>query len=213
MKNKVNFSFDEFHLIRKNMLKENTCDHVYFQTNSSVLISAPHGVSQLRLGRLKSAEIGTISTAVIMANATNSNVIIKTKNNDDDANFDSDCEYRTRIDEAIKTQNIKYLIDFHGLAKYRPCDINIGINFGQNVAKNVELFNSLKNALETEGFVVSIDEPFDAGPRTIAGFFAKKYSIWSVQIEINCSITNKRKNIAKCNKLLNTLIDWLERNY
>lgn len=213
MKNKVKFSFDEFQNIRKNLLKENTANHIYFQTNSSVLISAPHGVTQLRLGKIKHAELGTIPTAVIMANATNANLIIKTKNNNDDANFDNDCEYRVRIDEAIRTQNIKYLIDFHGLAKHRTCDINIGINFGQNISKNIQMFNSLKNALESDDFIISIDEPFDAGPRTISGYFAKKYGIWSVQIEINCSITNERKNIIKCNKLLNTLIDWLERNY
>ena len=111
MKNKVKFSFDEFQNIRKNLLKENTANHIYFQTNSSVLISAPHGVTQLRLGKIKHAELGTIPTAVIMANATNANLIIKTKNNNDDANFDNDCEYRVRIDEAIRTQNIKYLID------------------------------------------------------------------------------------------------------
>lgn len=213
MKKQIKFSYDEFHNIRKNMLKENTSDHVYFQTNSSVLISAPHGVSQLRLGKLKPAEIGTIQTACIFAKETNSNFIAKTKNNNDDANFDENCAYRKRIAEAIETQKIKYLIDIHGLAKHRPCDINIGINFGQNVSKNEKLLISLKNALETANFVVSIDEPFDAGPRTISGYFAKNFGIWSVQIEINCAITNERQNNAKCNLLLNTLIDWLNRNY
>ncbi len=213
MKNYVNFKFAELTNTRKEILKNNSDDHVYFQTNSSILISAPHGVSQVRLGKLKVAEIGTIPIATAVANQMKTNLIIKTKNNDDDANFVEDCPYRQTIANAIKSQNIKYLIDFHGLAKKRPCDINIGINFGQNTKQNQKMFLSLKNALESQNFIVSIDEPFCAGPRTIAGFFAKEFNIWSVQIEINCAITNEPANIDKCNKLINTLIDWLERNY
>ena len=124
-----------------------------------------------------------------------------------------ECEYRNRIKTAISTQNIKYLIDFHGLAKRRPCDINLGINFGQNICRNEKLFNSLKNALEHSGFSVSVDEPFCAGPKTIAGSIAKQFNIWSIQIEINCAITNEPKNIDRCNLLINTIINWLERNY
>lgn len=214
MKKQINVSFKTFSKIRKDLLLsygEN--DHFFKQTNSSVLISAPHGVPQIRLGKFKVAEIGTIPVASIFAENTNSNLLIKTKNNNDDANYDADCQYRKQIENILKTQNIKYLIDIHGLAKFRPCDINLGSNFEQNIKQNPKLFLSLKNALESAGFSVSIDEPFCAGPQTIAGFFAKNFSIWTVQIEINCDITNNPKNIEKCNHLLNTLIDWHNRNY
>lgn len=213
MKSLVNLKFNDLAKIRNDLLKNNTNDHVYFQTNSSILISAPHGVSQVRLGKLKVAEIGTVPVAIMVAKHTNANLIVKTKNNDDDANFVDNCEYRERIKTAITTQNIKYLIDFHGLAKRRPCDINLGINFGQNIKQNEKLFNSLKNALEKSGFSVSVDEPFCAGPKTIAGSIAKQFNIWSIQIEMNCAITNEPKNIERCNLLINTIINWLERNY
>ena len=178
-----------------------------------MLISAPHGVPQTRLGKLKVAEIGTIPVATLFAQNTNSNLLIKTKNSHDDANYDTDCEYRKALENIIKNQKIKYLIDIHGLAKFRPFDINLGSNFEQNTKQNPKLLISLKNALESAGFSVSIDEPFCAGPQTIAGFFAKQYGIWSIQIEINCDITNNPKNIDKCNQLINTLIDWHNRNY
>jgi len=177
MKKKTNYSFKELSQIRKNILSENNRDHVYFQTNSSILISAPHGVSQVRLGKPKVAEIGTISLAYAVAKHTNANLIIKTRNNDDDANFVDDCEYRQQIAKAIKTQNIKYLIDVHGLAKNRPCDVNLGINFGQNIKKDEKLFNSLNNALKNSGFNVFVDIPFCAGPKTISGHFAKSHNI------------------------------------
>ena len=214
MKEIVSISFKNFQQIRKDLLSQNADkDSVFFQTNSSFLMSAPHGVGQIRLGKLKVAEIGSIPMALLLAKHTNSNLLIKTQNNADDANFDDDCEYRKTLASTIKSQNIKYLLDIHGLAKFRPCDINLGSNFEQNTKPNPKLLISLKSALETAGFTVSIDEPFCAGPRTIAGAFAKQFGIWTVQIEINCSITNNPKNIDKCNKLLNTLIDWHSRNY
>ena len=177
MKEIISTSFKNFGKLRKDLLAQNQdTDHVFFQTNSSVLISAPHGVPQVRLGKLKVAEIGTIPVAMLLAKHTNSNLLIKTQNNNDDANFDDDCEYRKALSNIIKSQNIKYLIDIHGLAKFRPCDINLGSNFGQNTKLNQKLFNSLKSALETAGFTVSIDEPFCAGcrmdgadPQRIAG--------------------------------------------
>ena len=213
MKKQQTFTFNEFHKIRKDLLKDCESDYVYFETNSSVLVSAPHGVSQVRLGKFKVAEIGTIPVAKMLASALKTNLIIKTKNNDDDANFTLDCDYRTRIENAVKTQKIKYLIDFHGMAKHRPFDINLGINFGNNIKQDEKMFSSLKNALENAGLNVSIDEPFCAGPTTIAGSFAKNFNIWTIQIEINCAITNETKNIEKCNNLVHALIDWLNRNY
>lgn len=214
MKEIVSTSFKTFTRLRKDLLAEHQdSDYVFFQTNSSFLVSAPHGVPQVRLGKLKVAEIGTIPTAMLFAQHTNSNLLIKTQNNDDDANFDDDCLYRQKLAEIIKTQHIKYLVDIHGLAKFRPYDINLGSNFGQNTKPNQKLFDSLKSALEAAGFTVSIDEPFCAGPRTIAGAFAKNFGIWTIQIEINCDITNNPKNTDKCNKLINTLIDWHTRNY
>ena len=214
MKELFNISFKEAQHLRKEFIEENSnVDHVTIQTNNSVLVSAPHAVSQCRLGKPKVAEIGTVSTALLFAKATNSNLIIKTKNNDDDANYDEDCDYRKTIANMIKTQNIKYLIDFHGLAKFRPCDINLGCNFSQNTKPNQKLFLSLKSALETAGFTVFVDEPFCAGPKTISGYFAKNFNIWTVQIEINCDITNNPKNTSKYNLLLNTLTDWFNRNY
>jgi len=214
MKSLVDVSFYEFNKLRKALLNEYAeTDHAFFETDSSILISAPHGVSQIRLGQFKRAEIGTIPLAMLIAKNTNANIIIKTQNNDDDANFYDESSYRKKIDEIIKSKHIKYLIDFHGMRKSRPCDVNLGVNFGQNIKQDIKLFDSLAAALKKSGFSVQIDQPFCAGPKTIAGSFAKKYNIWAIQLEVNCAITNEPANNQKCNLLINTIIDWLNRNY
>lgn len=213
MKELVNVSYYEYGKIRKELLEKNSDDYVFFQTNSSILISVPHGVSQIRLGMYKRAEIGTIPLGILLSENTNANLLIKTKNNDDDANFYENSSYRKKLQSIVKTQNIKYIIDLHGMKKSRESDINLGINFGQNIKKDTKLFDSLVSALNTQGFFVQIDNPFCAGPKTIAGHFSKEFNIWTIQIEINCGITNDFIQNKKCNLLINILIDWINRNY
>lgn len=61
-----------------------------------------------------------------------------------------------------------------------------------------------------EFFTTSIDNPFMGSINKISGYFAEKYKIWTLQIEINCGITNYRKGIGRYNQLLDILTEWVE---
>lgn len=205
-------SFTKINNDRKNFMKKNQhLNHVVITGNNKVLLSAPHGVSQVRLGKLKFKEVGSLATALYLQKETNSFLIAKTKNNNDDANFDEKSEYKDTIYSLIETKGIKYVIDFHGLAAKRDCDINLGIFLGKNIENNVRIFDSLNKSLQKEGFIVYIDQPFMAASHTISRSVKYKYpDLWSLQIEINCKITNNAYNIIKYNKLLRTLKHWLK---
>ena len=87
--NMKNLSFNKAKELRKDILANNkTKDFVFFAGENNILISVPHGVSQTRLGKQKVAEIGTIPLGIALAKETDSNLLVKTKNNFDDANFD-----------------------------------------------------------------------------------------------------------------------------
>jgi N-formylglutamate amidohydrolase len=101
------------------------------------------------------------------------------------------------------------LIDFHGLASNRDCDINLGTHIGKNIHNNLDLFNNLNNLLINNGFNVSIDQPFMAGKQTISGSINNEFNIWTLQIEINCAITNKKENFERYKKLLTILNNWI----
>ena len=146
-----------------------------------------------------------------LAKELRSHLIVKTKNNCDDVNFDEKSEYRDKIKYLISAVGVKYIVDIHGMKKSRDCDINLGINLGSNIKADVCLYDKLQNKLKNAGFIVSVDEPFKASSRTIAGYFAKEYDVWTIQIEINCGITNESKNNEKANLLLNTLVDVLKK--
>ena len=205
-------SFFSIHKDRKQLLSSNRdVDHVVLVGEGNVLLSAPHGVNQVRLGREKFKEIGSLATALYLHKKTKAHLIAKTKNNSDDANFDNDCKYRKTLSKLIEKKEIKYLIDIHGLAKRRECDVNLGIHLGKNIQTKTSAFEKLKEMLTTDGFSVSIDQPFMAGSQTIAGGMKDKFSyLWTIQIEINIAITNEKENFEKYSRILCLLLNWIE---
>ncbi len=203
-------TFNSVHKNRKDFASVNkNKDHVILEGKNNILLSAPHGVSQLRLGKLKFKEIGSLATALYLKNHSNCHLIAKTKNNGDDANFDETSSYKSDLGKIIKDKNIKYVLDIHGLAAKRECDINLGTHLGQNIKTDEKAFDVLLKNLTKINFKVSVDQPFMGGGNTISGFAANKFGVWSLQIEINCEITNKKENFPKFQKLLETILDWI----
>ena len=207
-------TFNKFNNNRKQFLTSNkNADHIVKEGTNNILISAPHGVPQVRLGKYKCHELGSVATALHLKTCCdNCYFIAKTKCNNDDANFDEVSPYKNTIRKLIKEKNIKFVIDFHGLASHRECDVNLGVHFGENIKNDVATFDLLNNMLVSGGFVVSIDQPFMAGTRTICGSLIDEFEdIWVLQIEINCGITNNPKNFEKNKKLLSVFESWINQ--
>lgn len=201
------FSYNRFIENRKNFMKSHRNeDFVYIDNQSDILISAPHGVSQTRLGFHKVAEIGSVAVALELTNRLKTKLIAKTKNNFDDVNFEKISPYKTKI--YRERNKIKYMVDFHGLQSKSEVDVNLGINLGANIQRNVPLFESLVKKLKKNDFKVSIDTPYFASIKTISGSF--KNRMWTLQVEINSSITNNPKNKQKLSLLLDIFEDWFK---
>ncbi len=205
--------FRQIHNDRKKLLRENKeNDFVLVEGENKVLISAPHGVVQTRLGKSKYPEKGSLATALFLSNRKKTYLIAKTKNNFDDANFDMISSYKDEIDSLATKGKIKYVLDFHGLASFRECDINLGTNFEHNTESDKQLLNSLMSFLEKEGFKVSCDTPFKSGGTTVAGYTKQRHKdLWTIQIEINCKITNEKENFAKWKSLLGIFEKFIDK--
>lgn len=198
---------------RKAFQKQNeNKSHTFLFGTGNVMISSPHGVNQVRLGRPKRAELGSIAVALYLQKRTNCHLIAKTKNCFDDANFDEHSVYKTELEEFIKENHIKFLIDIHGLRATRECDINFGTHLGKNISTNPTLFDELNNSLTHQGFVTWIDQPFMAGGNTISHSMKRAVpSLWTIQIEINYKLTNLSQNSEKLEKILTTLTNWIKK--
>jgi hypothetical protein len=207
----IDLDFNQIHKYRDEFLKSHAEeDHTILFGTKGILLSAPHGVFHIREGRELPHELGSIQTALYLQKQQDCLLIAKTKNNNDDANFDPDCDYRKSITKLIKKHNIKYLIDFHGLSNRHGIDVNLGINNGNNISTNKEIFETLKSQLENSGFTVSVDIPYNGGNITVAGSTKNKFpDLWTIQIELNIDITHKIEHFNKYKVLLHILNDWL----
>ena len=192
-------SYAKIHANRINFMRANQNEDFAFNSGSNeIIISAPHGVPQLRLGKNKVAEIGSLAAALFLKEKHDTYFIAKTKNNFDDANFDIDCPYKKKVNEVFNNREVKYLLDFHGLAPQRECDVNLGTHLGKNIETDPELFDSLLKILQANDFKVEVDQPFMGGKSTISGYIKNFHDdAWTIQIEVNCKITNNKDNYEK----------------
>lgn len=205
------FSFSDFAKRRKRFLKENSeKSFVIVEGQIPLIISAPHGVSQVRLGNQKYAEPGSLSIALELQKRTNAYLIAKTKNCNDDANFDAISPYKEELKRYIKQHDIKYLIDFHGMKKTREIDINLGTNFGRNIEKNEELFDFILQSFKQRNFIVAVDNPFNGDIDTVSGSISKSCGIWTIQIEVNYKYTSEKRYIANLLDILEILIQSID---
>lgn len=205
-------NFEKLHKARKAFLKANANKNFeVIDGNIPVLISAPHGVTQVRNGKHKVAEIGSLAVALQLQKETKSLMIAKTKNCFDDANWDELSPYKQKVLELVRRNNIRYVIDFHGLATKREMDVNLGTHLGHNIETNTGIFDDLIWQLRKNKFVVTIDNPFAGGSKTIAGNTKNTFEdIWTLQIEINARLTNSAKNFEKLETLLSSLTEWIK---
>ena len=200
------------HKQRRDFVRANSSKNfTTIEGKNLVLISAPHGVSQVRNGNHKIAEIGSLATALYLQKQTDSFLIAKTQNCFDDANYDEISPYKQKVLEIVRRNNIKYVLDIHGLASKREMDVNLGTHIGRNIETNTKIFDDLIWQLRKNKFVVSIDNPFAGGAKTIAGSTKNNIdNIWTLQIEINAKLTNNTKYAEKLQTLLEILTNWID---
>ncbi len=152
---------------------------------SRVMISAPHAVEQLREGRIKYAEPQSGALALLMGKQLGVPVIYKTRNCDDDANYDKQSTYKDALCEYIRKNKISFLLDLHQLASSREMTVNLGTGRYKNVDK--ETVGMIAGIFEEQGLIpIGIDDPFGASnPYTVSSYVARHCGIPCLQIEIN----------------------------
>lgn len=175
------------------------------QGKGLVMISAPHSVEQTRNGKIKFAEPQTGVLACLLHDELNCPIMYKTKNCNDDANYDEKSTYKDCLAKHINDFGIKFLIDLHQLAPSREIDINLGTANYNNLS--LDLFKIIKNEFTKNNIgVVQIDTPFKAAnPNTISSYIHNKCNIQTIQIEINSKLLYGDEAIISFEKIYQTL--------
>jgi len=188
---------------------------------SKVLISCPHAVSQLREGRIKSAEKETGIIGLVLNKLYGYPLILKTSNKNDDANYDPKSEYKDAVVNLVKENGYRCVIDLHQLSYKRKEEVNPGVAGCKNF-KNKELLNSIVNIFNRHGIdKVSIDHPFGAySPNTVSSYVHNHTGIDTIQLEINSRLVSKycnkeymKSHIKEVTEALHEIIILLDKFY
>lgn len=176
-----------------------------------VLISAPHSVSQHREGKIKIGEYKTGVLAELLHRELNCPVIYKTKNMQDDANWDNQSAYKDSLIAYIKKHGIRTVYDLHISSPMRDFDVDLGTGYGENVfdATKVEdvILAFQANGLED----IKVNAVFPASsPSTVSATVARECGIDCIQFEINwrhLDTTTSFEGFEKVYKALRLLIE------
>lgn len=170
---------------------------VVIQGTRNIMLSAPHAVKQYFGDQIKLGDKNTGGIVEYLCKKTGAFGITRIFNLGDNPNSDligPGLDYKEKILEVIRKNDIKCLIDVHGAKDTYPFHIDIGTNDGINIQydkKITEIFLSSKNP----NITVLIDDRFKAGKNgNISKYVSERTNIPCIQIEICKSLreTNER---------------------
>ena len=181
-------------------------DFEIIKRSGNIILSSPHCKRQFREGKIKAKEIRTGTLVKKVSSKTRSSCIYRSKYAQNDPNYDKISTYKSELVDFIKDNNIKLLIDVHGMRASRDVDICIGTDFGKNVLYNEKLVNLFETTFLKYGYKnVTIDDPFSATyPYTVSSYVSRTAHIPCIQVEINNKYTHSRfdtfdfDNLVKC---------------
>ena len=196
--------------------KDEEPSFTFFDNNcENVIFSCPHAVKQMRNGQLKSADYNTGPLGLAL-HSLGQNVLIKTKNCNDDANYDLVSPYKDYLIQLINEKKYNFVIDLHGMSETRDELICLGTNFGKNLNncdKITELFYKIATSHNFQSDKIKVDHPFSASYEgTISAYTRAKTSINTLQIELNSLIFKNRENTIKLLQILDEFANTIKNN-
>lgn len=176
----------EEQFISNNYFGNSKNDYEYISGNIPILISAPHTVKQWRNEKYKSADIYTGALAKALHESTGAHVIYKASINGDENYTTNETEYRKKIKKIVAKNDIKIIIDLHGMASSRDSDIDIGTGNSSNINLLGQdyILSLVEGSLGNNNYTVN--KYFSGGkPYTMSTYCSSKLGVPTLQLEIN----------------------------
>ena len=197
---KINKKFDEYKTDIDKSFE-------FIEGKEKIILSAPHSVRQFRNGKIKGKDMLTGAMTILLQKNINCYCIYKTKNINDDANYDiENNDYKDKIIEIVNKDKIKFLLDIHGAKDGQEFDVDIGTDNLKNLNKKTEYVIEFLKIAEKYGINATVDKIFKASTQhTISNTIARKTKIPCMQIEI----AKKYRNIEEFDNI-KKILDFLE---
>lgn len=162
-----------------------------------IMVSAPHSVNHFRLSEIKYADMFTGAISLLLHELTDCHLIFAGRENHTDPNFSSEEEssYKKALKSYCQENNIRLLIDIHGMAEDHESAIELGTidendsSLGKNKFIKDFFFQAFAyyfKGLE-KGKAVSNKNFKASNENTITNYISSNLKIPSIQTEINYS--------------------------
>lgn len=188
--------------------KINNSNYILITGENPILLSAPHAVKQIRDGNIKEEDRYTGAIVEYLCKICNCYGIIRNYNSGDDPNRDNfgiGLEYKNKILEMVKENNIKLVLDIHGCTNDHGFDFCIGTNNGENLNGETRILKALESELNAIG-KVAIDDYFKACFEwNVSRYVSHNSNIPSIQLEI-CKMF-RNENLEKLILILKKYIE------
>lgn len=154
---------------------------------SRVLVTAGHATAQTREGRIKPADKGTGSLAMMLHELCDVPVVVVTRQSPSDPNFYDDNDFKQEVARRLAEHRPVLVLDLHASRPGRPYDVDLGTMNGKSYAGRRDLMELLIRHLRAEDLGNLSQDYFSAdGQKTVTRFIAGK-GVPAVQVE--CSAT------------------------
>ncbi|WP_018589105.1 SH3 domain-containing protein [Terrisporobacter glycolicus] len=176
----------EAQFICNNYFGSSEKDYEYKKGSIPILISAPHTVKQWRNESYKSADIYTGALAKTLHESTGAHIIYKASTNGDENYTTEETEYRKKIKDIVSKNDIKVIIDLHGMTSDKDSDIDIGTGNSSNINLLGQdyILSLAGSSLGNNNYTVN--KYFTGGKtHTISAYCGSKLGVPTLQLEIN----------------------------
>lgn len=157
-----------------------------------ILLTAPHSVRQIRNNKTKAQDMYTGSIVDYIQEQTNCFSItnIFTDNNDPNIDNINCCIYKQELTNLCKENNIKLILDFHGMDIKRESAIDICTNHNKTLLGQTNILNCFITELEKnitiENKPITKNKYFFADKKyCITNYSSRELNIPSIELEIN----------------------------
>lgn len=152
---------------------------------STVMIVAGHATAQVREGRVKEADGGTGSLAVMLNRLAGCPVIHTTHLCPSDPNYEDDNDFKRELDRMLVRYKPTVVLDLHASHWYRPYDVDFGTMGGTSLRIRYTLLARLARTLRAEGMRNFSQDYFAAAKNKTVTKWVSGRGVPCVQLEIN----------------------------
>ena len=200
----MNFK-EEINILEEQVLNES---FTILKGNVPILFSAPHTMIQEREdGSVKLNEPYTKAIALYLNKYLNVFSVIKNEDTGIDSNRDNYDDYNVELRRLIKDNNIRLVIDLHGLSRNREEDIVFGTL--NNISADYSTVKELEEAFTENGITnISYNDPFKGGAITQGIYSLENVDV--IQLEINGRYRDYN-NLELLEKIIKSLSNFIKQ--